>query len=550
MHQPDYRLEGTYLKPWTWLHAIKDYSDMAAHLESVPDARAVVNFSPVLMEQLLDYPVRMRAFIEHDEPMGDAVLDALGAATPVRTELLTAQLLRVHEQRMKPRFEPYSSLFDRARDPETKLGDAGFADLLVWYVLVWLGESLRELPLVRRLSEKASGYTFEDRRNLLSTLAEIIEALLPRYRALAERGAVELSVTPYAHPMLPLLLDFKSAREAMPQAPLPDEAYPGGAERAEWHLAGARQLFRRCFGTELAGCWPSEGGLSQESLRLLSAQGFTWTASGSQVLHNTLRRSGREVTHAPQLNVWRPEEAGLPFCFFRDDDISDLIGFEYSKWTAEEAVDHLIARIEQRGEEFHGSGGQSPVLSIIMDGENAWEYFPQNGWEFLNVLYTRLARHPRLRLSTFSDIISSRKPLDLPKLCAGSWVHGNFSTWIGEPAKNRAWNLLCKARRAVDAALDPLNKEALPDWAKDVLRQLAICEASDWSWWLSEHHPMQDSPEFDALYRQQLSALYRMLGMVPPDVLGYPIARSQGSADGGENVVGAMRRSASGGNPD
>lgn len=552
MHQPDYRLDGRYRKPWTWLHAIKDYSDMAAHLESNHGARAVVNFSPVLIQPLQDYPPRIRAMLDEGEPVGDGLLDALGGQESGDRDALLAQLLRVNDQRMRSRFEPYDGLAGQAEAALAGRGQISrqdLYDLLVWYVIAWMGESLRELPLVQELTSRAGAFARDDMRALISLVADVIEGILPRYRKLAERGAVELSVTPYAHPILPLLLDFDSARDSEPEAALPDGEYPGGEARCRWQLAEARRVFAAAFGFEPRGCWPSEGAVSSATLTLMAEQDFHWTASGSQVLHNSLRQAGPGGEHLPQLSAWQSAEG--PACFFRDDGLSDLIGFEYSKWPAQDAVDDFLARLERLREEYLRQGGGEPVLSIIMDGENAWEYYEHNGYEFLSGLYTQLADHQSLQLTTFSRVLERNEARPLASICAGSWVHGSFSTWIGDPVKNRAWELLADAKRAVDTALESGAEHSDPNWDYAVLRQLAICEASDWFWWLGEGRQLRDADEFDALFRRHLQNLYRLVGEDPPPVLERPVAAD---SDAGQpvpdEIQGAMRRSASSGMAD
>lgn len=555
MHQPDYRLHGEYLRPWTWLHAIKDYSDMAAHLEQCPGARCVVNFSPLLILQLQDYARRIHGFLTTGAAIGDRVLDAL-AGTPdqpladaAEVELMQS-LLRAHETRMRARFPAYARLCERAsavlHDRQT-LPRAERDDLLVWYVLVWLGESLRQVPLVQELQQRAGGFSAADRRALLHLLAESIGGLLPRYCALAASGQVELSVSPYSHPILPLLLDHESAREAWPDVTLPERAYPGGAQRCDWQMSAAIAVFEATFGLRPAGCWPSEGGVSEATLALLAKHGFSWVASGAQVLRNSLG----QADGLAQLSLWqlRTPGGGAPVCFFRDDELSDRIGFEYSGWQAEAAVDDLVQRLEGRLHDWHNGPDRqhTPVLSIIMDGENAWEYYSGNGAAFLQGLYRRLSQHPRIRMTTFSAAQSRVPARELPRLLAGTWVYGTFSTWIGDPGKNRAWDLLAQAKAAVDAALEhepqslPADSEA-PDWIQRIHHQLAVCEASDWFWWLGADNQLEDGPAFDHLFRQQLAALYALIGMAPPAVLGQPISHPHAAAAKPDPAaVGAMR---------
>ncbi len=564
MHQPDYRYQGAYLRPWTWLHAIKDYSDMAAHLENIPVARAVVNFSPVLIEQLQDYPARIRACLDHATPIRDEILDALAGQVPEGTTThssmptLMRSLLRVNEAMMKSRFAAYARLHGEAKQALAEgrlLPRQQLDDLLVWYVLAWLGESVRSEALPVALQEKVGGYSAADRHALLQLVGEVCGGLLPRYRALAEAGRVELSVTPFAHPILPLLQELQCAHESMPHAPLPSAGYPGGTARCDWHLSEAVRVFRQAFGRTPMGCWPSEGGISEVTLAQLSHHGFVWTASGAKVLYNSLPEAVPVSVSAAHLHPWQMAAPGgeivSPACFFRDDELSDRIGFEYSKWPAGDAVDDLVRRIEHSAD---SAGPEEAVLSIIMDGENAWEHFPRNAAEFLTLLYERLGSHPRIRLTTFSAVLPRHAPLQLSRLVAGSWVYGTFSTWVGDPAKNRAWDLLINAKSAVDLALAPELTAAAQEqrepgpWVFAVLRQLAVCEASDWFWWLGEDNRLEDGPAFDLLYRQQLAGLYQLISAPPPVALDVPINSGLNSASGPNTdqppgMTGAMRSS-------
>ena len=539
LHQPQYRrLDGSYARPWTWLHGIKDYTDMAAHLEAVPEAQAVVNFSTVLLAQLEDYGQRIEAWRRGRAAIGDALLDALGgrlpAAGPARTAL-TRACLRAHERHMIGAFPPFARLVaeaEAALAAGAPLADDRLRDLVVWYALAWTGESLRRTETeVRDLLAKGGGYTADDAQHLLCVIGRSLRDIVPRYRRLAHEERVELSLTPHAHPILPLLIDTACAREAMPGVALPAERYPGGVQRCRWHLERALALFERNFGFRPAGCWPSEGGVSEALLPYFDEYGFAWTATGTNVLRNSLGGASRNA----HLQHWQAarDRAGLAF-FFRDDELSDRIGFEYSRWDAGHAVDDLVARLETLRREW--TEPAAPVVSIVMDGENAWEHFPYNGWYFLQGLYARLAGHPHIGLTTFSGLLEhGMSRTELPRLVAGSWVHGNFSVWIGDREKNRAWELLAAAKHAVDAALAA--GEADPAWREAVLEQLGVCEASDWFWWLGGDNRREDSADFGGQLVAQLRGLYGLLGVEPPAELDEPLG---GLSAGGAG--GAMRR--------
>ncbi|HEY0767602.1 MAG TPA: glycoside hydrolase family 57 protein [Steroidobacteraceae bacterium] len=552
MHQPQYKdaLTGQYTLPWTYLHAIKDYTDMAAHLQGNPAARAVVNFSSLLIEQIEEIARRVAAHLKSGSPLPDPVLGLLGpdpvpTEPAVRLELLRA-CLRAQRKQMIERFGPYLELATIAETLSTPeriayASDQFIHDLAVWYHLAWLGETVRRSdPLVARLTERGRDFSAAQRRDLLSLIGELVGQVLSRYRQLAERGQCELSVTPYGHPIIPLLLDFQCARDAVPAMALPAHAaYAGGAARATWHVEEAIRVFTRVFGTRPAGCWPAEGAISAGTLELLAASGFRWAASSAAVLRGSLELSDAQAAQDPLAynRPYRLGDTGMS-CFFRDDTLSDLLGFTYATWHADDAVANLVNDLAQLARGYE-SGGNHAVL-IALDGENAWEHYPFNGFYFLGALYEQLAKHPQLELTTLSECLARGiQPAPLPRVCAGSWVHGTLATWIGDPAKNRAWDLLCDAKEAYDrvmqGASDPAQRAAAG-------RQLALCESSDWFWWFGDYNPADAVSQFDRLYRRQLLTLYRRLNLTPPGELAVPISEGSGSPEHG----GVMRRATAG----
>ncbi len=555
MHQPWYRegLEGEFHLPWVYLHALKDYSDMAAHLEARPKMRAVVNFSPILLEQIETYARALRGWLHDASPLPDPLLNWLAGVRPIpratdqRRALVTA-CMRAHAPHMIDPYPAYRKLLDMAcgpgghePDPERLryLNDDYFLDLLTWYHLAWLGHSVRREPLPGELLRQGCGFDAGQRTRLLRLMAHVLEGIVPRYRALSERGQIELSFTPYAHPIVPLLIDFASMRCAQPDAPAPQHpAYPGGAERARWQLQHGLAVFERHFGFRPSGCWLSEGAVSDEAVALLAELGIRWTASGEGVWHNSCQRAG--IDHASpeaRRHLFAPHRLadGPVHLFFRDDGLSDLIGFEYQRWHADDAVSDFLQHLRNIAD-FLGEDSDEHVVSIVLDGENAWEYYPDNGFHFLETLYRRLAEADFIETTTFAEAAGCCPAQPLPGLCAGSWVYGSFSTWIGEPAKNRAWDLLCEAKERADQAL----AEGLPEGVDEATleRQLAICEGSDWFWWFGDYNPAMTVRDFDRLYRQQLRHLYRLLRLSPPDALYQPISLGGGSAEN----AGTMRR--------
>jgi alpha-amylase/alpha-mannosidase (GH57 family) len=553
MHQPQYRdaLTGQYTLPWTYLHAVKDYTDMAAHLEANPAARAVVNFTPLLLEQLEELGWRITEHLRSGTALPDPVLALLGPGAvpedPQQRLTLLRACLRAHRQHMIERFGPYLELATIAETlgtPErvSYASDQFIHDLAVWYHLAWLGETVRRTdPLVARLTERGRDFTAGQRRDLLALIGELVGAVVPRYRALAAAGTVELSVTPYGHPIIPLLIDFRCARDAIATLPLPvHETYPGGAARSSWHVEEALKVFTRAFGAAPAGCWPAEGAISAATLELLaSAGGFRWAASSAAVLRGSLALTDAQAALDP-LAYNRPYRmSGTRLdCFFRDDGLSDLIGFTYATWHGDDAAHNFVNELGALAQRYDKSSNHAVLIAL--DGENAWEHYPFNGYYFLKSLYALLADNPQIQLMTLSECLARGiQPAPLPRVMAGSWVHGTLATWIGDAAKNRAWDLLCDAKLAYDRALPGLDDAAR---RAQCARQLALCESSDWFWWFGDYNPADAVSQFDHLYRRQLVTLYRRLNLVPPGELAVPISTGSGTPEHG----GVMRRAVSG----
>jgi alpha-amylase/alpha-mannosidase (GH57 family) len=545
MHQPEYRdlRSGRVHLPWTYLHATKDYVDMAAHLEAVPAARAVVNFAPILLEQLEEYVSQIRAYLQGHGVIKDPLLAELAEpALPGNAQArlgLMQDCLRANRERMIARFEPFQRLATMAEwyesHPQSLIyaSNQFLADLLVWYHISWMAESVqRSDERVQRLRNKAHNFSLHDRREVLQIVLEQMQSIVPRYRELAARGQVELSMSPYAHPIIPLMLDMESAREAMPNVHLPViTEYPGGEARANWHLQKGLETFERVFGRRPVGLWPSEGGVSQEALALYAGHGFSWVASGGTVLQNSHDATSKSCSH----RVYRFGDIPID-CFFRDDGLSDLIGFSYSDWHAKDAVANLIGHMENIAKDC--TDRNDCLIAIILDGENAWEYYPENGYYFLDELYRGLAEHPGLELTTFERFQAEKKPNPAHEehLTAGSWVYGTFSTWIGDPDKNRGWEVLVEAKRTFDEQL--ASGKLSPEEIAAAEQQLAICEGSDWFWWFGDYNPSTTVNQFDQLFRMHLSNLYQMLHVEAPAYLSEVISHGGGQPSRG----GVMRQ--------
>ncbi len=554
MHQPDYRDHacGEFTLPWVYLHALKDYTDMAAHLERHPGVRAVVNFVPVLLDQIEDYNEQFATGNWRDPLLRLLVEPDLGQLSAGERKLVFSSCFRNNHLNMIEPFPRYKRLHDLYRIIEgadeaalAYLSGAYLADLVTWYHLVWAGETVRRnQPLIAELMAKGERFSCDDRRRLLALIGEMVRDIVPRYRALAARGQIELSTTPHTHPLAPLLIDFASAREAEPRCELPGAAsYPGGHTRTTTQLESAIASHTARFGAAPAGVWPAEGAVSNAFFKLLAEAGCHWTAASESVLASSLGSTAPAMPPREQY-LYRPycfDGASGTTVFFRDEKLSDLIGFEYRHWHGKDAAADFIARLHAIRRQV--PAGETAVVTVILDGENAWEYYPYNGYYFFEDLYALLEGNPELRTATCADYIA-RHPRawgTLPGVVAGSWVFGTFSTWIGHPDKNRAWDLLCAAKQTYDLVIGSGRLSA--EEGRSAVAQLAVCESSDWFWWLGDRNPAQAVASFDRLFRLNLVNLYHRLKVEPPAALAEPVSHPSGEPKAAEpEGGGTMRR--------
>lgn len=524
MHQPSYRNPSTdvYELPWVRLRAAKDYVHMLAVLADYPNVHVTINWTPVLLAQLDDY-AQGRA---RDRWLELACRQKRSAA---EKRFMLQHFFSINWERFVQRYPGYERLLTLrqvAGDDPTYLSDTYWQDLAVWFNLAWFDPgALQRDPALRALAEKGSGFSAADLEVVLERQMRAAAAVLPLCRELAGRGQVELSTSPYHHPILPLLIDSAAAREASPDLPLP-AAPTGWVEDARAHIAAAIRAHERYFGAPPRGIWPSEGALSQATVELL-AEGFglAWVAADEGLLARALNWRFERDSEG---NLLRPDPLYQPYTvaggrlaiFFRDQILSDRIGFAYAHVETKAAVDDFIGRL-LLAQRRVGDEVAAPVASIILDGENCWEHYPNNGDDFLRLLYQRLSAEPNLRTTTFSGYLAEHQPTRaLARLPAGSWIGANLETWIGEPAQNRAWDELARARARLRAAGVAPRR---PDVASGPWAALWAAEASDWFWWYCSRNQVGPEVLFDALFREHLRVIYTGLRIEPPPWLGEPL---------------------------
>lgn len=512
MHQPPYAdpLTGAVTMPWVRLHAVKDYTDMALALETTPEARATVNWVPSLLDQLEaiaapDYAERESFLRLSVAPV--ASLDASERAT------IAQHFFSLDHERMLEPWPRYAELRARA-DTGDPLHDEEIRDLQVWFNLAWLGADARRHPTAERLFAKSRGFDDADKLALAELHREVSAGVIPRWAALAASGRVELCCSPAYHPILPLLCDTQLALAADPTSPLPRERFqhPDDAH-AQIQRAVAAHAAR--FGTPPAGMWPSEGAIAAPVTALAADAGLRWLATDEALLARAL---GHPPAPAERLSPWA---AGPVALFFRDHELSDRIGFVYASWDQAAAHEDFVTRLQALARDLRStSDGRDGVVTIALDGENCWETYHGGSMGFLPELYAAIARTPGLRLSTLSEALTAvgTHERELPEVPAGSWIDGNFRTWLGDPVKNRAWDALTAMRAAVAEPMDAL-LERTPEVAELVMR----AEASDWFWWFGAGHTSAFDGYFDALFRAHLRAIYQHLGADCPSALHAPL---------------------------
>jgi alpha-amylase/alpha-mannosidase (GH57 family) len=535
MHQPYYKdaKTGRYRMPWVRLHGLKDYYDMAAVLDDFPQIRQTFNLVPSLIEQILDY-AQDDSYDEHLILTQKAAKDLTG----VEKEKILSDFFSCNHQTMIYPHTRYLQLYEKrgedSKDVKSRIRGfdvQDFLDLQVWSNLVWIDPIFKTDPLISHLLKKGRGFTEEEKRKLILKQREILGNILPKYNELQDRGQIEITFSPYFHPILPLICDTDTARMALPHIQLPQARF-SHPEDAEAQIKQGVRLYEKTFGRKPEGMWPSEGSVSEQIIPLVAALGINWIATDEEILFLSLPagRTGavRGIQKDPAA-LYKPykivvEDTQLSMVF-RDHTISDLIGFVYSSWDAEEAADDFIQRLHRIRERIPEREMSSSVVTVILDGENCWEYYKNDGHDFLSALYSKLSKDKLLRTTTVSDFLEgSGEPRELPHLFAGSWINHNFRIWIGHPEDNLAWDFVKDARDALvefekKSGNDPATEETL----KKAWKEIYIAEGSDWNWWYGDEHQTAFAEDFDRTFRSHLLYVYELIGKEPPEELYQPL---------------------------
>lgn len=530
MHQPYYEdlVTGEHILPWVRLHGLKDYYGMVALLREFPSVRMTFNLVPSLLVQLQAF-AENRARDRHLE-VGLKPADSL---TDEDRAFMISNFFHAQRTRMIEAYPRYRELFERREALGGRSSDAAIRtaardfsetdlrDLQVWHKLAWIDPSYLDADQrILALLDKGRAFNEADKQTLREVELEILQRTIPEYRAAVERGQIEVSTSPFYHPILPLLCDTDVYLRTHPRSRMPRHRFRHPDDAAE-QLVRASTYISSLFGQRPVGLWPSEGSVSEAIVPLAHAAGFTWLATDEIILERTLRhpfvRDSRGQLEEPEL-LYRPytlrADGSAIHGVFRDHTLSDLIGFTYSSWDGVEAARDFTGRLREAGRRFAArTGGGEATIPVILDGENAWEHFPDGGRPFLRALYRALSDDPELHTVTCADACA-RSSAALDGLFPGSWINGDFYTWMGHADDHRAWDQLARARQALEVSAGT-DAAAVARAREEVL----IAEGSDWFWWYGDDHSSEHDFVFDDLFRRHLRNVYRTLGQPVPDEL-------------------------------
>jgi len=533
-HQPYYKdlVTGSYRLPWVRLHALKDYYGMVKLLDEFPNVHQTFNLVPSLITQIQDYVAGTAS-----DPFLDVASKPAKDLTSEERRFALQYLFQANPVHVIGRYPRYRELWERLRSyggsPERadpSFGAQDFTDLQVLSQIAWFDEFFLDEKDIVALTRKERNFSLDDQKFVIRRERELLAKVLPAHAQIAARGGIEISTSPFYHPILPLVCDTNQGGVSTPGLTLPSRQYRR-PEDAREQIKRGLDLHQEVFGIRPKGMWPSEGSVSEEAISIAHTLGVNWMATDEGVLSRSLNFNfvrdggGRLTGGGPErlytLYQYEKHDTRMNM-LFRDHTMSDLIGFVYSGMPPQEAAQHLLNNIRTAAQPVLDQG-RDAIVPIILDGENAWEYYPGSGREFLRRFYDALQNCGGLEAVTVSEAIARHKNCSsLGSITPGSWISANFNVWIGAPEDNKAWDYLHAAREFYD--------ENAPQ-ATEKQRQLAyeeilIAEGSDWNWWYGPEHHSANDRDFDELYRKHLANVYHALGAMPPDYLVQPITAS------------------------
>jgi alpha-amylase/alpha-mannosidase (GH57 family) len=533
MHQPYYKglRNGMYQMPWVRLHGLKDYYDMVAILEDYPRIHLTFNLVPSLVEQIQDYASNQA----YDRHLSLTEKKASELSQAEKEEIISSFFIGNYHTMILP-YPRFLQLWEKRGKNLQNLGAVArsfttqdFRDLQVWSNLAWIDPLLRKDEDLAYLFKKKENFTEKDKKLVISKQREILKSILPKYKELKEKGQIEVSFSPYFHPIMPLVCDLKIAKVSSPDVQLPERDFDH-PEDVEAQLERGIELYRQVFADKPKGVWPPEGSVSENIVPLLAKFGLKWMASDEEILFLSLPQSEKKERSKTK------QDSRLYFPYsvqvgevkvdiiFRSHKLSDAIGFVYRCWNPEEAAQDFIQNLHRVRERIPSEKLSQSLVSVILDGENCWEYYQNDGIDFLKALYQKLSQDPLVKTVKVSDFLDQNPPqVTLPTLFPGSWINHNFRIWIGHPDDNSAWDLLKMTRDDLVNYQKEMGDKADPEKLKLAWKEIYIGEGSDWCWWYGDEHQGPSTEEFDRIFRSHLISVYELMAREPPEILLRPV---------------------------
>lgn len=521
MHQPLYIDPGSdkFIMPWVRLHAVKAYNDMLEVINNKPEAKITFNFVPSLLYQIEQY---INGKTDDFYDLSKKYPEGLNLE---ERSFILKNFFSCHWPTMVEKYPRYNNLLSlrgREHSPQKianaakKISNQDILDLQVWFNMSWLGFAAQKNPNIQELIKKGSGFNNNEKDFILDFHLETLKGLIPKYKKKWEQKEIELSTTPFYHPIMPLLYDTNIAQKSNKFTRVPDRfSYP---EDVVSQLKKGVDYFNKIFGKKPKGLWPSEGSVAQEIIDLFVEAGFSWAATDESILFSSLEHSHKDSLFQPYFTEFTQKPFNL---IFRQHQISDRIGFVYKNNDPKAAVADLIGRLISIKNHI-GRTSQAPLLAIILDGENPWEYFYDGGESFLAGMYDAITSSKELKLTTISEYLDKYPPKkSLKRLHPASWINNDFGIWIGGNEENKAWNLLKKTRDALDKAIK--KGDISPENQAKAMESIYIAEGSDWFWWYGDQFHTDFSMEFDHLFRSHLQNVYDKIGLPIPFEITQPI---------------------------
>ncbi len=532
MHQPMYRdpLSRKVLMPWVRMHSIKGYNDMIRLAQEYPQVKQNFNVVPSLIAQIEDFlkaPSEDNHWALSSKPAGDLNVE--------ERKLVVDEFFMANWDTMIKPYPRYWELLGKCGQGEpdvSAFSEADLRDLQVWFNLTWFGYmARRDYPVLGELIRKGRHFSEDDKKTVMETQRKVMQELMPAYKKAQDAGIVEISVSPFYHPILPLLMDTDFAQRAMPWVRLPSRfRHP---EDAAAQIQKALDKAEKVFGRRPIGMWPSEGSVCEELVEIMAQAGVQWIATDEEVLIHSMEVLDRGKA------LYRPYRAkhkgGAVNIVFRDHALSDLIGFVYSKSDAAGSAGDMIGHFTRIGQ-YLGDAASNGLVSVILDGENPWEYYPDGGEKFLRCLFEQLSRHQGLRSVTLGAFLEDHPPKhEIDHLYSGSWIAHNYDIWIGEREENTAWDLMGRTRDFLCEYLKR-NPQTAKEKSAAAWEELYMAEGSDWFWWYGDDFSTENDAMFDTLFRTHLANVYRLLGCEVPEILHVPIIQQHPEAAAADPV--------------